>query len=199
MRVKRYLLLAALMLLLAPAGCIFSPGDTPEPPPEADPLPPATTKLQLMENFQTVYKNRDYKGYLKVVDPSFKIYLLQSTIDDYSLPQEFFDYDQDSQITYNMFSGNAIQRGDVLVPGITGISMTLNQTLAWATSPADDKIPDAEWAPYDVEIIIDQGSKRLKITGTINFYVKGFQENVNGTTKTIYRMVGQVDNTEPST
>ena len=193
MNVKRFLMLTALVLLLAPAGCIFSPDNGTDPPPKGDPLPPALTREQAMTNFQTVYEKMDYTGYLTVIDPSFKIYLTTDTIQEFGLPQDYFDYDEESRIAQNMFSGNAITRpnGDI-VPGIVGIDfVTFFAEDGWVQTQPDDRIPDAWRAPFRVDIIFHQGSRDVRVQGKIHFYLKEIEAD-GGTT---YRMVGQVDET----
>ncbi len=196
MNVKRFLMLTAVILLITPAGCIFNPDNGETPPPPVVTLPPPVTRDQAMINFKQVYEKMDIDGYLTVIDPSFKIYLSQDTITEFGLPQDFFDYDEESRIARNMFSGDAITRpnGD-LVPGIVGIEFpTFYAEDAWTKSPSDDKIPDAWWAPYRVDIVIHQGSRDLRIQGRILFYLKEF--DVNG--QTLFKMVGQVDDTSPT-
>ena len=198
MNVKRNLMLLAVALLVVPAGCIFSPPEDPKPVKPGETLPFADSPQQLMENFQTVYEDMDIDGYREVIDPDFVIYLSQDTIDEYSLPREFFDYDEEVQITERMFSGNAITRpnGDI-IPGITRIQFNYFQAeAAWAVSPADHRIPNALWAPYRVDFTIDQGNEgRLNITGIIEFYLTSEQVEHQGRTQTKYTMVGQVDYT----
>jgi len=195
MNVKRFLMLTAVIMLVAPAGCIFNPDNGTDPPPPVEQLPPATTPQILMDNFKTVYEKMNYTGYLTVIDPSFRIYLNPATVTEFGLPLDYFDYDEESRIAKNMFSGDAITRpnGDI-VPGIVGIEFSnFYPEAAWTMSPSDDKIPDALWAPYRVDIVIHQGSRDLRIQGLIYFYLQPF--DVEG--QTIYRMVGQVDNTNP--
>lgn len=197
MNVKRNLMLLAVALLVVPAGCIFSPPEDTTPTKPGETLPFADSPQQLMENFQTVYEDMDIDGYREVINSDFVIYLSQDTIDEYSLPREFFDYDEEVQITERMFSGNAITRpnGDI-IPGITRIQFNLFQAEeAWAVSPADHRIPNAPWAPYRVDFTIDQGSVQLNITGIIEFYLSTEQVEHQGRTQTKYTMVGQVDYT----
>ncbi len=174
--------------LLAVAGCGKDDPVDPIDPVLLIPDPPT-----LMDRFRSAYRNMDYDGYLAVIDPSFKIYLNQQTIDNFTLFHDYFNYDEDARITRNMFSGDAITRpsGD-LVPGIVGIDFAYFQAEDdWSESGPDDKIPDALWAPYRVDIVVHQGSHDLRIQGRIDFYVRAFA--VGGTTE--YRMVGQVDGT----
>ncbi len=198
MNVKRILMLLAVLLLVVPAGCIFSPPDDPDTIKPPSDLPFANSPEQLMANFQTVYEDMDIDGYRQVIDPGFVIYLSQDTIDEYSLPREFFDYDEEVQITERMFSGNAITRpnGDI-IPGITRIQFNLFQAEAtWAVSPADHRIPNALWAPYRVDFTIEQGNEgRLNITGIIEFYLTSEQVTHQGREQTKYSMVGQEDRT----
>jgi hypothetical protein len=202
MNVKRILMLLAVVLLIAPAGCIFSPDDSNDNDNTGTELPFPNTPEKLMANFQTVYENMDIDGYRQVIDPSFTIYLSQETIDEFALPREFFDYDEEVLITERMFSGNSITRpnGDI-IPGITRIDFSYFQAeAAWATSPADHRIPNALWAPYRVDMTITQGTDgRLNIKGIIEFYLTSEQVEYQGRTQTKYSMVGQIDYTSNAT
>ena len=72
---------------------------------------------------------------------------------------------------------------------------------AWATSPGDDIIPNAEWAPFEVEFLFDRGQNfsTLKVDGTIKFYVTSRDSMHQGSNRQYYQMIGQVDltNTGP--
>jgi len=196
MRLKRVLLLAALTVLVIPAGCIFSPDDGGGEPPPPKVLPFADTPEQLMKNFQTVYEEMDIDGYRQVIDPNFKIYLSQDTITEYALPREFFDYDEEVLIAERMFSGNSLTRPNgTFVPGITRIQFNIFEPEAtWETSPADHKIPNALWAPYQVQFVIEQGNVgRLNIEGRINFYLTSQEVEYQGRMQTQWKMVGQED------
>ncbi len=158
----------------------------------------ADSPEQLMANFQTVYEDMDILGYREVIDSGFVIYLSQDTIDEYSLPREFFDYDEEVQITDRMFSGNARTRpnGDI-IPGITRIQFNYFQPeAAWADSPPDHRIPNAIWAPFRVDFTIEQGNEgRLNIKGIIEFYLNSEQVEHQGRIQTKYSMIGQMDYT----
>ncbi|HPF69621.1 MAG TPA: hypothetical protein PLQ13_03030 [Candidatus Krumholzibacteria bacterium] len=198
MNARRILMLLALAVLVVPAGCIFSPDNSNTNNTGPDGLPFPNTPEKLMANFQTVYESMDIDGYREVIDPNFAIYLSQETINEFALPRDFFDYDEEVLITERMFSGNAITRpnGDI-VPGITRIDFSYFQPeAAWAVSPADHRIPNALWAPYRVDITITQGTEgRLNIKGIIEFYLTSEQVEYQGRTQTKYKMIGQVDYT----
>ncbi|MFN2369779.1 MAG: hypothetical protein ABR506_01350, partial [Candidatus Krumholzibacteriia bacterium] len=154
----------------------------------------------LMANFQTVYEEREIDGYREVIDPSFVIYLSQETIDDFSLPRAFFDYDEEVLIAERMFSGSPfIRQSGEITPGITQIQFDifLPETV-WEVSPADDRIPNALRAQYRVDFTIEQGNVgRLNIEGFIEFYLRSEQVEHQGRMQDRYWMVGQVDYTTP--
>lgn len=200
MLTKRILMLLATVLLVLPAGCIFSPDDGDKPPVVINDLPFPNSPEVLMGNFQKVYEDRDIDGYREVIDPSFVIYLSQETIDDFSLPRNFFDYDEEVLIAERMFSGSPFirQNGDI-TPGITRIQFNYFQPeTAWEVSPADDRIPNALRAQYRVDFTIEQGNEgRLNIKGIIEFYLRSEQVEHQGRLQDRYWMVGQVDYTTP--
>lgn len=192
-RLSHWVGMVAVGGLLLLGGCkddeITSPPDTP---------PPVGSPAQLMANFQAVTEGLDIDGYREVLDPEFAIYLSQGTIDEYSLPREFFDYDEDMLISERMFSGNAITRpnGDI-IPGITGITFNVCQAeAAWAVAPEDHRFAGALWAPFRVDLTVEQGNEgRMTIKGIIEFYLSSEPVDYQGSTIQNYRMVGQVDYT----
>lgn len=199
MRLKSFLLLAALALLLAPAGCIFSPDDDPEPKPEPKPieLPFPGSPDVLMQNFQTIYETRDFDEYQKIMHPDFLTILQDETIQDFPDVGETLDVNEELRIHQRMFSGDPVTdpNGD-LVPGVANISFSRFINLeTWAVSPPTDIIPNAEWALYDVEFLFDRGQtfSTLKVEGTIKFYVTSRDSMHLGSLRQYYQMIGQVD------
>ncbi len=191
------LMVAALCLTVAPTGCLFSPdedegggGGT------VTELAFPGTEDQLMANMVTVYEDMDIDGYLEVLDTEFKVYLKQSTIDENNLPQDFFDYETDVQITRNMFSGDAPSE---TVPGINRVIFsTLTGIETWEDSQ-DPRFENARFRTYNVHFVFEQGSgttrQDLTVDGRIDFYVSSEQVMHEGKERTMYRMVGQVDDT----
>jgi hypothetical protein len=62
-------------------------------------------------------------------------------------------------------------------------------------SPEDDIIPNAEWAPFEVDFLFDRGQEfsTMKVEGTIKFYVTSRDSMHEGSLKQYYEMIGQVD------
>ena len=203
MMAKRITLLAMVAVLLLLSGCIFSPeeddnGGGPDPVPD---LPFAGSPEQFMANFETVYEGRDYKGYLTVMDPEFRIFLKQETVWEFGLPRNFFEYAEEIVITEKMFSGNPPSE---TVGAISDIDFEiLRQIDAWELSE-NTEFPGALESQYDVDFAITQitgdGSpKILNITGRIIFFLSSEEVEHNGRLKTKYRMAGQIDETEAGT
>ncbi|MFO7610129.1 MAG: hypothetical protein R6X35_13250 [Candidatus Krumholzibacteriia bacterium] len=199
MLTKRILMLLATILLVLPAGCIFSPDDDPKGGGGDVPdLPFPNSPEVLMANFQKVYEDRNIDGYREVIDPEFRIYLSQATIDEFGIPDGYFDYDEEVLIAERMFSGSPfIRQSGAITPGITRIQFDYFQPeTTWEVSPADDRIPNALRAQYRVNFTIEQGNEgRLKIEGIIEFYLRSEQVEHQGRTQNRFWMVGQVDYT----
>lgn len=201
MKTKSLLLLVALVLLIAPAGCIFSPDDgggdiPPKPKPT---LPFAGSENQLMENFRTVYETMDYNGYRDMLHPDYIFLLQDRTQELYPDVGKTFDRAEDLRLTERMFSGQP--QVDPLgndVPGISTISIDrLLQIGNWATSPPDDtNFPNARFGKFDVDFSFDRpGFSTLKVSGEIIFYVVGRDSVYQGTNQTYYQLIGQRDQT----
>ena len=201
MKAKFLMLLAAFALMIAPAGCIFSPDDDPEPPgpgPSTD-LPFPGSPDQLMANFQTIYETRDFDEYREIMHPDFLTILQEATTAEFPEVGTTLDVNEELRIHERMFSGDAVTdpNGD-LVPGVAAISFAKFRALdAWTLSPADDIIPNAEWAPFEVEFLFDRGAtfSTLKVDGVIKFYVTSRDSMHQGSVKKYYQMIGQRDET----
>ncbi|MCK9997410.1 MAG: hypothetical protein KAH56_14140 [Candidatus Krumholzibacteria bacterium] len=199
MKSKFFLLLAGFALLVATAGCIFSPdddpGDDPPPPPPALPFPGSPDVL--MANFQTIYETMDYDEYRKIMHPDFLTILQEETIIDFPDVGTTLDVNEELRIHERMFSGDSLEDPDGnLVPGVNNISFSNFRALdAWTVSPGDDIIPNAEWAPFEVDFLFDRGEgfSTLKVEGTIKFYVASRDSMHEGTVQKYYQMRGQVD------
>ncbi len=97
MKTKSLLLLAALALLIATTGCIFSPDeDDPVAGGGTDPvLQFADTREKLMENFRTVYEEMDYPGYRDMLHPDYIMLLQDATQTDFPDVGETLDLAED--------------------------------------------------------------------------------------------------------
>jgi hypothetical protein len=192
--------LALAMLLLAFAatsGCIFSPKPDPGPinPPAGLPFPDSPDKL--MANFQAIYETMDIDEFTKMLHPDYITILQASTTAQYPDVGTTFDLSEELRIHQRMFAGLPVTDPDgAFVPGIASIDFqTFEPQGTWAMSPANDQIPNAEWALYDVIFMFDRGQTYtiLKVQGQIKFYVTHRDSLVNGVTKPYYQMLGQMD------
>ena len=199
MKSKFFLLLAAFTLLIAPAGCIFSPEEDPGggPPPVSKELLFPGSPDALMENFQTIYETLDFDEYRNIMHPDYLTILQASTTEEYPDVGTTLDVNEELRIHERMFSGEDVTdpQGD-LVPGVLNISFDNFRALdAWTMSPADDIIPNAESAPFEVEFLFDRGQEytTLSVTGTIKFYVTSRDSLHLGNAMQYYQMIGQLD------
>ncbi len=202
MKTKSLLLLAALFLLIVPAGCIFSPDggdDTGGGEPPAPAIPFAGSEDQLMLNFRTVYEDMDFNSYRDMLHPDFLTILQSSTVELYPDVGPTLDLEEELRIAERMFSGEPqINPDGDPVPGISSISFDqLEQQGSWATSPANDVIPNARFGLFEVVFRFERpGFSTLMVTGSIKFYVAGRDSFYNGQDRTYWQMIGQQDLTQ---
>ena len=160
-------------------------------------LPFPSNPDQLMANFQTVYEFRYAEGYKELMHPDFLTILQQSTTDEFPDVGTTLDFNEERRIHERMFSGEVVTDPDgIFVPGVRVIVFQVFRALdAWALSPQNDIIPNAEWAPFEVDFLFDRGQNFsfLKASGTIKFYVTSRDSLHEGVTKQYYEMIGQVD------
>ncbi|MFO7608800.1 MAG: hypothetical protein R6X35_06320 [Candidatus Krumholzibacteriia bacterium] len=181
--------------LLVGAGC--NDDDDPVVPP-----PPGgyTTPEALMAAFVAVYEEQDIDAFRLVVHPDFQLHLSQATVDEFALPGTTFAYDEEMLIAERMFSGLPHVRPDQsVVPGITRIEFAyFSAETAWVVAGPEDRFPGAYCAQFRVDIGAEQGNEGLVgIQGIIEFALRNDPVQVNGTLRDRWRMVGQVDYTDP--
>ena len=193
------LVLALGLLLLGTGGCIFSPSPDPEPVPQPPPTYAAATSPEiLMQNFKAIYENMDYDAFRDLLmDEGYKTMLQQDTVDEFSLPQNFFTYEEELAIQQHIFSSQPIDGPDGPIPGVSSINFTtFEQQADWTQAPPNDpNFPNALYATYNVrfEFMRNGGaSTTLLVQGFIQFYLTTIEQN--GTT--LYRLIGQVDLTQ---
>lgn len=198
MKVRNLLIMVmTLGLLLASGGCIFSPGeDGPPDTPPAPALPKAITPAQLMDNFRTIYEAMDFENFRDtLMDEDYRTFLQADTVQQYGLPESFFTYDEEIAIQRNIFSGAPIDTPSGPVPGVSAITFTTyERQSAWTTAPANDpNFPNALYASYNVKFEFERaGATTLIVQGIIKFYLT---EALDGEV-TIYKLIGQVDETQ---
>jgi hypothetical protein len=202
LRTNKLGLVTLILLLAAAGGCIFSP----------DPVPPCTdcnvdptiqfpdSEDKLMANFQYIYETMDIDEFRKMLHPQYITILQQSTRNTFPDVGETLDLEEELRIHDRMFSKQDVF--DPLnnpVPGVQTIQFqTFQRVGVWATSPANDQIPNARNALYSVQFLFDRGQtySTLKVTGNIRFYVTSHDSLVNGVVKPYFRMRGQADLTD---
>lgn len=197
---RKYLLLTALALvLLAAAGCIFSPDnedDPVAPPPPRYEFPDTPDKL--MANFKAVYENMDFDAFKDMLHPDYKTILQTSTSTLYPEVGTELDLSEELTIHNNMFTGQPGTSPDgTLVAGIVGIQFQiLEKQQEWTLTPANDPIPNALQTLYDVIFLFDRGEGEtfLRVEGDIKFYVSRRDSVINQTTtRDYYEMRAQED------
>lgn len=197
---KKFLLPALTVLLLVQPGCFLSPDEGDDDnvtPPVVLPFP--GTKDLVMANFKTIYENMDIAGFRNLLHPDYLCFLQQSTIDAFPDVGETLDINEELQIHERMFSG---QSGTDAQGGLTNPISSIvfaepEQVTNWARSPADDRIPNADFARFNVLFeFIRTGDTILQVKGDIIFYLTSRDSLHEGITKPYYQMIGQVDLTE---
>jgi hypothetical protein len=160
-------------------------------------LPFPDSPEQVMANFRTIYETMDVREYLNLMHPDFLTILQQSTTEEFPDVGTTLDRYEEQNIHKRMFSGRAVTDPDGnLVPGILNVSFNVLMPLdVWQLSPGDDIIPNALWAPYEVNFLFDRGQNfsTIRIEGMIKFYVTGQEFEFKGVSRVFYQMVGQVD------
>jgi len=160
-------------------------------------MPFPDTPAQLMANFQTTYESRNALEYLILMDPGFLTILQMQTVEEFPDVGTTLDHDEESRIHRRLFPGEALtDPNGNLIPGVERIAFSRFRALdAWVETPAEDFFPGTEWAPYEVEILLDRGLSfsTLKVEGMIRFYVTSKDSLYQGSIRPYYQMAGQLD------
>jgi hypothetical protein len=186
------------LLLLAAAGCLFSP-DEPEDNgggPNID-LPFPDSKEQLLANFQRVYELMDINVYGPMLHDDYKFFLQEDDIEGLGLPFDHFNRDDDIDLMTNIFSGNPHLRDDGEVSAaVTEITFgRMDQTTVWENSNHPD-FPGAQRATFSVDIEFNRpADTKILVTGSTEFYLASRDSMYNGVPVDYWQVMGQVDQT----
>lgn len=160
-------------------------------------LPFPDTADKLMQNFQTTYETMNFTELTRMMDPAYFTVLKESTCSTFPDVGTTLDLEEETRIHERMFSMRDVTdpQGN-LVAGIQAIAFQLFQRQgSWGQSPANEPIPNAEYALYDVVLVFDRGQAEsaLIVQGAIKFFVAHRDSVVGGVPKSYYRMIGQMD------
>ncbi|HOX25656.1 MAG TPA: hypothetical protein PLL30_11195 [Candidatus Krumholzibacteria bacterium] len=181
----RHLLFTMLLVAFAASGCIFSPGDDPEPPapPPVDVCAAAPDTAML--RFQQIYSARNLDAYGELLSREYKW-----------IPQEgeIYTYDVEIEVARKMFNALPGEGG----VSISDISVDLLQPQGiWQPTPEDDPnfggFPGSQYRNYIVDIKFQISGQNLvyRVQGPVLYYVMA--EDVDG--ETCYKILGMVDAT----
>lgn len=184
-------------LLIAPAGCIFSPDDPgPNNGGGEEDLPPAITPEQMMANFEQIYSEMLIDEYEDMLHEDYQTILLATTLADWDWdPSYTFNKTDESTIHRKMFTGQPGKdsQGNPVHP-IDSIDVGLMEPLGpWVAIPNDHLYfggyDGGKWANYRVQIEFynaDQ-SHKYAVRQQVEFYAVPVEEDG----KQIYKMLGQ--------
>lgn len=192
-------------VLLVASGCSddkenpLIPGTGDNIPDSSLPFP--DTPEQLMANFQKIYETMDVDEYKLILDPAFETHLQQSSQNEFPGVGPTLDMTEENHLHQRMFLGEQLQdaNGNFL-PAIAAFGFSKFRILVgWGMSLPTDPIPNTLSAMYEVDILVDRGQNfsTQKVAGTIRFYVTTAEGILNDQPKTYYRLVGQLDLTNP--
>lgn len=184
MKMRNFLyLLLGISLLVAPAGCLFSPdesgggggGGT-------DTLVYPSDPDKLMQNFETIYTEMRIDDFREMLHPAYKTILLPSTLAEWQnggnpLAEDVFYRDDEVRIHENMFSGNTgLGALGETIPPIDSITVDyLSKSGAWEPIPESD--PNfaghgGYWALFNVLLYFNNPDQhRYEVQQDVEFYV----------------------------
>lgn len=186
----RLLLLALLLVMLAAPGCLFSPeegGDGGDVPVNPHVFPDTADKL--VANFKRYYEERNLDRYKEVLSREYRFIAKDETE---------YNFERDIDIHDRMFNEVAGDGGiafeDITVQQLTPLGI-------WQDTPENDPFfggaSGSQWRAYDVFINFKVSGENLvlEVTGVVLFYVTSVEVEVDGSTRTMYKLLGQKDQT----
>lgn len=184
------LFVALLIVMLAAPGCLFSPDDDggdDTPPPSTHVFPDTADKL--VANFVRYYEERNLERYREVLSSNYRFIAKDETE---------YNFDRDIDIHDKMFNEVAGD-GGIAFEDITVQQM--NPLGTWEAVPENDPFfggaSGSLYRAYDVFINFKVSGQNLvfEVTGLVIFYVTSREVEVDGTTRTMYELLGQKDET----
>jgi hypothetical protein len=190
---SRWWLALALVLLVAPTGCLFSPDEDAKPPPPNKPkyeFP--DTEDVLMANFREAYSKMDLDGYRDVLHPDFRFMFQQLDIEHLGLPSDHWTREEELLSANKMFNG----LGPTPISKIN-IDVMDPQTPWQDTGSGHPDFPDSRRRVYAISMEITRpGDTTLMVTGLQEFFAVSRDSVVSGATVPYWELYGQIDRTE---
>ena len=196
MKLKNLLLMIfVIALLVAPAGCIFSPDEKGNDDYEDNELPWASTPDILMSNFEEVYTGMLINEFTDMLHEDYQTILLSGTLEDWGWSDNFtFDKSVEVAIHTNLFGGaSGVDSDGNPVHPIDSIEVDLLELQGdWDVIPLDDLDfggYDGQWGNFEVFLHFwnADASHEYEVQQNVNFYVAPVV--VEGRTK--FLMLGQ--------
>ena len=180
-------------------GCNDKDAPVVLPPAPEYTLPFPDTPDQLMENFETAYAGMDLAVYRdEVLAETYDFVLTAETVEEFELPDNVFDRDEELAIAQKMFSDQPNQNG-VVVSNIQ--IQSLQPQGAWLAVPDTDPYfgnqPGVLLRSYDILCYFNAqgGDFRYEVRGNQLFYVVPDTVMHEGVMTPRYRLRGQLDQT----
>ncbi len=206
-RFTLYLPVVVIGLAFAAGGCIFQPEDSPNNGGGGGGdtgLPFPSTPDQLIDNYKTVYQDKDIALYRdQVLSHDYKFVLQQGTVDEFGLPDNVYNYEEDVALQSRMFSEQPGHEANGTTVVISSIDIPImNGYDNWEpVSDSDTNFggyPNARKRTYDVGIYfhVSGESRQLYVAGQTTFYVTARDSTYQGAPTLYYQLLGQEDHTD---
>ncbi len=191
------LALLSVGIMALAAGC--GGDDDPVQVTEDPPVEPRTPEA-LLGAFQAGYEARDSDQYLALLDTDFQFILREETAARFPDLGPALDFAEEERIHQRMFSGEGVtDPGGDPRPGVREVVFyQFRAQDGWADSDDADNFPNAIWAPFELDLIIDCGQEfsTYKATGQAKIYVREYSRMNGGEEVTFFKLAGMVDLTQ---
>lgn len=130
----------------------------------------------------------------------FQFVLLPQVIEDFDLPVDALDVKDEIATAWRIFHGELSEISDRAVEDVAVDLYDPRDD--WQDVPASDPrfggFADAQMRSYQVSLSFVMSGAELvyRVTGDVVFYVAPVEVEADGTMRTVYQLLGQVDHTE---
>ena len=152
---------------------------------------------QCVANVMDAYGERQLDPYRRMLNIDFQFVLLPEVVEQYGLPDAFFDLKEESGSAWRLLTGQPSDETGRAVSSIAVDAYVPNG--AWTPVEASDPyfggVEGAMVRDYDVRLRFQTTGPMYQVDGVVTYCVVPVEVEVGGVMRTAYQLRGQIDHT----